>query len=164
MIIDLKDLMGKTPKYISFEETINIPHSYGLSDNNVLVHVDGEFFLEKNIYLFKGRLTTNLQFKCDKCLIPVNISLDIPIEEKFSNESTNDDETFLIVGNKIDLNDALQYNIILNIPIKVICKDDCLGLCHICGVNLNEGECSCDKTHFDPRFEVLRSLFKDKEV
>ena len=47
--------------------------------------------------------------------------------------------------------------------MKVLCREDCKGLCPVCGKDLNDGDCGCDRTERDPRFESLRALFNDDE-
>lgn len=47
--------------------------------------------------------------------------------------------------------------------MKVVCREDCKGLCPVCGKDLNKGDCDCDTTYRDPRFESLRALFNDDE-
>ena len=77
----------------------------------------------------------------------------------------NKEEAETFAGEEIDITSSIKRNLLLNLPMKVVCKEDCKGLCSICGSNLNHGDCGCDKTHIDPRFESLRSLFKlDEEV
>ncbi|MBO4749763.1 MAG: DUF177 domain-containing protein, partial [Lachnospiraceae bacterium] len=62
--------------------------------------------------------------------------------------------------------ETLLYNELMeNWPAKILCKEDCKGLCPVCGKNLNEGECGCDRFVPDPRLAGIQDLFKRmKEV
>ena len=63
------------------------------------------------------------------------------------------------------MKDVVRRGILTGLPMKILCRDDCKGLCPICGRDLNEGGCECRTDYIDPRFESLRSLFKlDEEV
>lgn len=58
----------------------------------------------------------------------------------------------------LELDDLVRADILLDLPSKFLCCNDCKGLCSICGKNLNKGVCSCNKTRIDPRLEVLKQL------
>ena len=75
----------------------------------------------------------------------------------------DDEETETFTGDQIDLADYVKRGIIGELPMRVECREDCKGLCPICGKDLNDGDCGCDRTIRDPRFESLRALFNDDE-
>ena len=58
----------------------------------------------------------------------------------------------------LDLDETVISDVLLSLPQKNLCKEDCKGLCSQCGHNLNEGECDCDKKQVDPRLEILKQL------
>lgn len=121
-----------------------------------VTNFEGEFLVEGN-----GNVTVLLN--CSRCLQPVKLEIQFGIKENFSNTGKEETETFL--GDTIDLTSVVGRSILVNLPMKVVCDEDCKGLCPICGKDLNEGDCECDTTYIDPRFESLRSLFKlDEEV
>ena len=59
---------------------------------------------------------------------------------------------------KLDLDELIRTDILLELPTKFLCKEDCKGLCPTCGKNLNEGACNCQTHQIDPRLEVLKQL------
>lgn len=61
-------------------------------------------------------------------------------------------------GEQIDLHDPLQEQVLISLPISPLCKDECLGLCPECGVNLNETRCDCEKKLFNNKFAALKNL------
>lgn len=62
----------------------------------------------------------------------------------------------------IDLDSLIKADILLELPAKYLCKEDCKGLCDTCGADLNISQCSCDKSHIDPRLEVLKQLIDNE--
>ena len=62
-----------------------------------------------------------------------------------------------LIGFDLDVDKLIYGEILVNWPMKVLCKEDCKGVCQFCGANLNEGQCSCKKP-VDPRLEALKQL------
>lgn len=58
----------------------------------------------------------------------------------------------------LELDEVVVSDILLNLPSKILCSDDCKGICPECGKNLNRGECDCEKTQIDSRLEILKQL------
>ncbi len=76
------------------------------------------------------------------------------------NEEDNGD--FIVVsGNELDLDDLATSDILLELPSVVYCREDCKGLCPVCGTNLNEKDCGCDLKQPDPRLQILSEFFKE---
>ena len=75
------------------------------------------------------------------------------------------DEDNYIAGYELDVDALIADEIVLQWPMKVLCKEDCKGLCTVCGKNLNTGECGCDRTVLDPRMAAFLDIFEQfKEV
>ena len=117
----------------------------------------------------EGEVT--LAMPCDRCLREVaeTISFQTEREVDFSKsdeERTAElDETNFIDGYDLDVDAFVCEEILLGFPMKVLCQEDCKGICKVCGANLNEGECGCDRTELDPRMSVIRDIFNNfKEV
>ena len=68
------------------------------------------------------------------------------------------DDRIEVQGYSLDLDDLIMNDILLELPTKLLCRDDCMGLCPECGKNLNDGTCSCRKETVDPRLAVLKQL------
>ena len=80
----------------------------------------------------------------------------------FSNTVSDEDSLFLpIVSNTVDLRSAVEDNFCTSLPIRFLCSQDCKGLCHVCGKNLNDGACDCENEEIDPRLAVLKSFLKN---
>ncbi len=117
------------------------------------------------VLMLKGSLTTRLHGVCDRCAREFHRELVIPMEAvlvtELSDEDNEDEWVFQLEGDSADLDDIVTTTLVLNMDSKLLCKDDCKGLCCKCGKNLNDGPCTCEP-EIDPRFAALRQLLKDK--
>ena len=129
------------------------------------VKIEGTLRNENEIFVLEAKGKAKVNMPCDRCLTPVLVEVTFNIEEHFSHTGRDNEETETFSGDQIDLTDFVRSGIVENLPMKVVCREDCKGLCPVCGKDLNEGDCGCDTTQFDPRFESLRALFNvDEEV
>lgn len=129
------------------------------------VKIEGILTNEGGILLLDAEGHTMVELSCSRCLSPVSVKIDFKLKEKFTNAGIFNEEAETFSGDYINLTDVIRRTMIAAMPIKVLCKEDCRGLCSKCGQDLNQKECGCDTTYFDPRFEGLRALFKvDEEV
>ena len=76
--------------------------------------------------------------------------------------SAEDTGLIYFQGEEINLQDGIQEQVVLALPIKAICKDDCKGLCASCGKDLNEGDCGCDRQPSSNKFAALKNLKLNK--
>ena len=115
------------------------------------------------VLLMKGNVATTIHGICDRCAAEFDRSIDFPIDvilvTELSNEENEDEWVFPLEGDSADLDDIVRTVFVLNLDSKLLCKDDCKGLCHRCGKNLNDGPCGCQK-ELDPRFAALRQLLE----
>ena len=97
---------------------------------------------------------------CDRCSTDFTREMDMLFEHKLAKTLVDDgnDDYIETPDFKLELDDIVISDILLSLPQKNLCKDDCKGLCQICGKNLNEGDCSCDKREIDPRLEMLKQF------
>jgi uncharacterized protein len=108
----------------------------------------------------QGTVTGTLNIPCDRCMEEV----DHKIETNFSKDikfQDNEDVTWYIDGYNLDLEKLALDELIIDLPMKVLCSDTCKGICNQCGVNLNKGTCDCDNSDIDPRLAVFKDLFKE---
>lgn len=97
---------------------------------------------------------------CDRCSTEFTREMDMLFEHKLALTLVDDgnDDYIETPDFKLELDDVVISDILLSLPQKNLCKEDCKGLCQICGKNLNEGDCSCDKREIDPRLEMLKQF------
>jgi uncharacterized protein len=120
----------------------------------------------------EGQFETKIEMACARCLEPViedvNRSFDLfyaplPKGPKPKEDRLRDDDTEIgfFEGDGLFLADVLREQVLLALPLKVICQSDCRGLCPNCGANLNHEECRCETHATDPRLAPLARLKQD---
>ncbi len=96
---------------------------------------------------------------CNRCAEDYTSKTSLKIRHLLARELNDEDnDVYILVEDTLDLDELLYSDVILELPIKYICKDDCRGICPECGKNLNIDDCNCKKSDIDPRLEALRSL------
>mgnify|MGYP003573129621 FL=1 len=118
---------------------------------------------EKEV-LVRGTLFVDMDLECGRCLAPTPTTLRLEVDERFRPASTGasqDEQVFSIdADNQLDLLPALQDLTILSVPMHVVCRPNCAGLCPVCGQDLNEGMCDCETDEIDPRLVALKALIE----
>lgn len=121
--------------------------------------------------LIEGKADISLELFCNRCLkgitYPMNINISKEIDFNLTEEerAENLDETNYIIGYNLDVDILIYDEILIGFPMKLLCSEDCKGICKNCGANLNEKTCDCDNTEYDPRMSVIRDIFNNfKEV
>lgn len=175
MFINLTDILTSEDKVLTMQAETDMRE----------VAVGGEVFeiLEKSpVYLTltntgKGRASVEgqaelvLSMNCDRCLKPVRekltlrFSREVHAPDAVLEQSDDDDDQRFMEGYQLNVEDLLNNEIIINWPSKVLCREDCKGICMQCGQDLNTGTCECDTFIPDPRMAVIKDIFNaDKEV
>ena len=176
MLIDLSKVLSEPHRPIHEVVTCNLEDIRTrngkfaiLSKEDVSVDVN---YLQKRQLEIVGKTSLLLEIPCDRCLEPVAKKINLDFVKKVDlNQSEDDmfsdefDESNYIDGYTLDV-DKLVYNeVLIGWPTKILCSEDCKGICNVCGQNLNLGSCDCEDTSLDPRMSVIRDLFKNfKEV
>lgn len=125
---------------------------------------------DRKLYV-EGKAEFVLSIPCGRCLEPVECPFRLEINQELDMKLTEEeraanlDEQPYISGYNLDVDQLLSNELLLNLPMKVLCSNDCRGICNRCGANLNQGDCSCDRSSLDPRMSVIQDLFQQfKEV
>ena len=117
------------------------------------------------VLMMTGDINTTIHGTCDRCAADFDRKIHFPIEvvlvTEMANEENEDEWVFPLEGDSADLDDIVRTVFVLNLDSKLLCKEDCKGLCHRCGHNLNDGPCNCQK-ELDPRFAALKQLLENK--
>ena len=113
------------------------------------------------VLMMKGKITTCIHGICDRCATEFDRDVDIPIDAvlvtELANEENEDEWVFTLEGDSADLDDIVRTIFVLNMDSKLLCREDCRGLCQKCGKNLNHEKCECAK-EIDPRLAALSDL------
>ncbi|TCT16965.1 uncharacterized protein EDC18_101261 [Natranaerovirga pectinivora] len=116
-----------------------------------------------------GKLNAALIIPCSRCTEEVIYHLETNFhrvasfgEKRVAVDDDDDDEANKYVeGHNIDLYQLVYEELIINFPMKVLCKNDCEGICNSCGCNININKCDCDNLDIDPRMAVFKDILKD---
>ncbi len=120
--------------------------------------------------LIEGELQLVLDIPCDRCLQSVNVPVSVTFAHQVASPekeeaSSEEDEQIFMSGYELDVDTLINNEILINMPVKVLCKEECKGICPVCGGNLNEKECGCDTFVPDPRMAAIKDIFNaNKEV
>ena len=121
--------------------------------------------------LMEGHAGVTLRIPCDRCLEPVDCPFVLDMEEELDMAQADEeradglDEQPYVSSYNLDVDRLSANELLLNLPMKVLCREDCKGICNRCGANLNHAKCSCDTSSPDPRMSAIQDLFqKFKEV
>jgi uncharacterized protein len=169
MIIDLFQI-SEPEREFDFEiapEQINLDEESARLEKSV--KVSGK--LRKGIAQtdVEGEIKGEIEIDCTRCLESVKSSLDIRFqvayvtEENYTQETeahlrAEDLDVAVFDGEKIDLSELVREQILLNLPTRVLCREDCQGLCAKCGANKNTVNCNCEENETDPRWAALKNL------
>jgi len=131
--------------------------------------VSGKIRLAGNEVFVNGHVETRAKVECDRCLQPVEIPVNADFALEYipgsEYESTNvveltEDQLSVAVfdGEAIDVNEIVKEQIVLAVPTRVLCRENCKGICPECGTDRNTGDCSCTTNDIDPRWAALKKL------
>ncbi len=162
MTIDMTPILSGEVNKISFD------FSFELEDKSVLPDVvfPRPFTVSGNVNNSGGYMTlsasavVDYKTRCARCLtdiegtLPLTFDKNVAVVSTLQNEDT--DDYVFIEDAKLDLYDVLCEHILLEFPTKLLCREDCKGLCPKCGKDLNEGECNCPKKEIDPRLAKIQ--------
>ena len=133
------------------------------------VAVNGKVRLSSNEVFVNGHLETRAQVECDRCLKPV----ELPVNAEFTLEymSGSDYESTqaaelteaemsvsVFDGDAIDVDEIVKEQVLLAVPTRMLCREDCKGICPECGTDRNTGDCNCVANDIDPRWAALKNL------
>lgn len=125
--------------------------------------------------LVRAKLETQVKLTCSRCVsefeyMPVltmeeeSFATVDPVTGKKTDPPEEAEGVIHLDGQHIlDMSEVLRQYVITEVPIKPLCREECLGLCQECGANLNEEKCKCTATPIDPRWESLGELLTEKQ-
>ena len=131
--------------------------------------VSGKVRLAGNEVFVNGRVETQAQVECDRCLQPV----EAPVDTDFALEYITGSEyesggpaelteaemsVSVFDGKGIDVDEVVKEQILLAVPTRMLCREDCKGICPECGADRNKGDCNCTTNDIDPRWAALKKL------
>ena len=168
MMYDVSSVLKAEGESLSVSGKVNFSQD-SLSGTGPFFHDDvwfeGTITNIGDLLEFKANVKGSFTALCARCMKELEKDFDIDFIEMLVN-STDDvsdrDAVLIFEGHEVDLDDIIESNILVNLSLKYLCREDCKGLCPICGADRNVTDCSCGKDEIDPRMAGLKNLLIDE--
>ncbi len=165
MLLGLSQIIDRPGASVSFSVSVDLSDlCYGVSyPVSEPVLAEGNVRNTAGVLVMQGSIATTIHGICDRCASEFHRKVEFPIDvvlvTKLESEENEDEWVFPLEGDSADLDDIVRTVFVLNLDSKLLCKEDCKGLCPQCGKNLNDGPCNCRK-ELAPRFAALKQLLE----
>jgi uncharacterized protein len=172
MLLDLNKIHGPRERY----EKVYPPDAFPPEGETfrVVAPVSLAFDIVKDKAHFQliGTVKTTLELPCSRCVEPFQLPVENTFDLRYQPHAVNTGEgereieeddltTAFYENDQINLRELMREQCYLALPMKPLCRDDCKGLCSICGTNRNRGTCDCKREWEDPRLAVLKTLKRE---
>ena len=162
MILDLKRIFAGESEKLPFVFEMDLSDTEWSGQYPFIspISVEGSVSAVAGEALLEAKVSFEFSIPCDRCMEEIRERRT----SRFSHvlvprlENEDNDRYISVEGDSVDLGELLRMDILLEIPSKFLCREDCKGLCPSCGKNLNDGPCGCNLHQVDPRLEALRKL------
>lgn len=177
MKLNVADIQKEVSAAKEFEDELNfrdISWQGELLEFHEPLHIKGRIVNDGELLVLTANVRGTVILQCGSCMESYEQNLDFSFEARLKKPSGQEDpDYFLYEGNEIDLSEIVMEFLLLELPIKRRCKEDCKGLCPHCGTNLNHETCQCSNIEendpnlaLDERLQALKDYFSTggKEV
>ena len=175
MQIHLSDVTDSEGKHIQLQPELELDKiSFQMGDYPILEKTPVELEITNTgnkVLELKGIGSVTVGIPCDRCLEQVAVKIPYEIEQKLDMKKSDTervqdlDENDYLTGMDLDVDRLVYLEVLMSWPLKVLCREDCKGICSRCGKNLNKGSCGCAEEPNDPRKAAISDIFsKYKEV
>ena len=157
-----KRLVGS--KTFAYELT---PDELDITDTDLKVtapiQLEGVVENAGDVILLKADVKTEIERTCGRCLKVFTVPLAAQVVEKFypAGAENIENDAFIYESDLLDITEPVRESLLLAVPLQSLCREDCRGLCPVCGADRNEGDCGCDATTVDPRLAALKQFIKN---
>lgn len=163
MIIDIKELFDAPGTEISLDTEVDLSEVdiWGQKLFRSPVRISGVFKNRSGLVTLKYRATAVLEYNCDRCGKETSKEEEYEFEHWLARElesGDDNDDYILVPTGMIDMDELIMTDVTLEVPFQLLCREDCKGLCPVCGSDLNEKTCNCNQKQIDPRLEKLKML------
>jgi uncharacterized protein len=131
--VSAQELIGTPPAFVTFRHPVN-------SKVQARMTRDGEI-------VFSGEVSTVITYQCGRCLE----FFDKPVELDFQQVVTNPET-------EVDVTGEIRETLLVDLPVRAVCRENCKGICATCGKNRNNQACNCEESHQDPRWNQLKEF------
>ena len=154
------DIPGESLDF-SYEMPMADYELFGVHPFTAPVKIEGRAFNEAGIPRLVYTAAFVLEVPCDRCLEPFSKEYRLSFDEILTLKESEEQEEYIPAPNgELDMDELCISDILLSLPTKQLCREDCKGLCPTCGVNLNRFVCNCSKSEVDPRLSALGKLLQ----
>ena len=174
MLVNLSDVLTSEGRQLNMEVPLEMTSFKSKMGSFEIMEKSPVTFTFTNIGVNKAKVEGNVELtfdtRCDRCLTEVPTKLALQFDRVVTSpdavtEDEEDDDQNFMEGYQLDVETFVYYEIIGNWPAKILCKEDCKGLCPVCGQNRNVRDCGCDTFVPDPRMAAIKDIFNaNKEV
>ena len=166
MLLDITPILNGDTDVLSFEGDDVPENTEGLDFVfSAPIHLSGKVTNMAGYMSLTLDAAYSYDAVCARCLAPIHRDCKLSLEKSVAAEGTleneDTDEYLIARGKKLDLSEPVLDMVYLDLPEKFLCKEDCAGLCPVCGKDLNQGTCGCKTKQVDPRLQILRQLLDD---
>lgn len=171
MILDLWSFLEGEKDHIEFQGEFEY-EGFNLSGRKIKIlepiKYKGEIFKIQRDKVIDINIEYIYGEKCHRCLVDTENKINTRLSgrlvdsredfEEIENEDDEDENVLYYENSNLNLDEYIIEQVILSLPMKTICKEDCKGLCSKCGINLNLSKCDCVHYDIDPRLEKLKDF------
>jgi len=163
-MLDLKKLLDGSVTKLDFSTKIEDCNFVDETVNG-FANAFGEITNHSGLILLSGKIEPNLKVECARCGKQFGYKEPIMLNAKITDKLANaDEDEFIIMEDfAIDIDEIVRSALILELPTRYLCREDCKGLCPQCGKDLNNGSCGCNLGERDSRWDVLKDFFGDED-
>ena len=167
MVVDVAPLLRGEVKKINIDYMLSPEQIDSVSFDDA--HVVGVLTDNSGYMRLKLQATLSYHGECARCLAPIDGVFSLDFERTVTTEGMIDeerleeleDEYVVLDGHELSIDDTLCEELVLSFPLRLLCREDCQGLCPKCGKPRSEGACGCPTREIDPRLAVLASFIDD---
>lgn len=165
MLLNLRDVLASDKLAVEFDYTMDLSGEelYAEHPFRQPVRVQGSLVDKSGVFYLTAHVQAPVDTHCARCGAPVSyvkeLELSLAVVRSAGEEAAED--VYEVEGDSFELDEIIREQLILNLEMTVLCREDCKGLCPKCGHNLNQGDCGCDRTETDPRLAKLKQLLKE---
>ena len=162
MILDLKRI------FATENSVLNVEHSLDMSDVDFMgnyplkkpIKINGTVSNKASVVSLNLNVEYTFAAPCDRCGVDAAHNHTVTVDKLLATaiERQESDTIITVPDMKLDVDEFVYSEVILDLPSKHLCTDECKGICFKCGKNLNEGECGCSTKEVDPRLAKLMEL------
>ncbi|MBQ7793207.1 MAG: DUF177 domain-containing protein [Clostridia bacterium] len=167
MILDLSDIIKNDKDVMSVDCDIDLSSLEFMGEDFTFskpLHIVGVVRNNTKNLELDAEVSGSMQVRCARCAKPFSTEVRFDVSEiliREDGEISPDSDVVIFSGHEVDLTEIVTNNFFMNVSGRYLCKEDCKGLCSVCGIDLNEGTCSCDSDTIDPRWAALAEIIKD---